>query len=148
MLCIWRIVWRQEDLSVTQFSGGKRTLWSGPRGSEVDAETRSDPVCARWLGKVEFFKVINRLSGDCAKEKGVKYSSKIWGNFTFYMLGLWTEARRQAVGGFRCSVLNTLSLIVPVRHSGKGGSGFCALEFRGRQGGEPSEGVLGVWKEC
>ena len=52
------------------------------------------------------------------------------------------------MGGFRCSVLDTLSLIVPVRHLGKGGSGFCVLEFRGRHGGEPSEGVLGVWKEC
>ena len=50
------------------------------------------------------------------------------------------------MGGFS-SVLDTLSLIVPVRHLGKAGSGLCALEFRGRQGGEPRKGVLGVWKE-
>ena len=56
-------------------------------------------MCARLLGKVEFFKVINRLSGDYAKEKGVKDSSKIWGlHFTCWGSGL--RSGRQAVGGF------------------------------------------------
>lgn len=74
-------------------------------------------MCARLLGKVEFFKVINRLSGDCAKEKRVKDSSKIWGlHFTCWGSGL--RSGGQAVGGFS-SVLDTLSLIVPVRHLGK-----------------------------
>lgn len=45
LLCIWRIVWRQENLSVAYFTQGERTLWFSPGGSRVDAETLSDSVC-------------------------------------------------------------------------------------------------------